>query len=104
MHQRTESVVFLGQTSQFQPFTGEENSQIFYSSTGIFLGMIWSQITAPSQFTNEQNFKKCCFLVLHCGENFMKIRAKITKLQIHENLHKNVNENMYSFTFLCKFS
>ena len=22
----------------------------------------------------------------------------------HEKLHKNVNENMFSFTFLCKFS
>ena len=22
----------------------------------------------------------------------------------HENLHKNVNENLFSFTFLCKFS
>ena len=29
---------------------------------------------------------------------------KIAKLQNHENLHKNVNENMFSFTFLCKFS
>ena len=25
-------------------------------------------------------------------------------LKTHENLHKNVNENMFSFTFLCKFS
>ena len=25
----------------------------------------------------------------------MKIRSKIPKLQIHENLHKNVNENMF---------
>ena len=33
------------------------------------------------------------FLVLHFGENFMKIRTKKTKLQMHENLHKN-----------CKFS
>ena len=50
------------------------------------------------------------FLVLHYGENFMKIRTKIAKLQMHENLHKNVNENMFSnesifsFTFLSKFS
>ena len=34
------------------------------------------------------------FLVIHFGENFMKIRTKI-KLQMHENLHKNVNENMF---------
>ena len=25
----------------------------------------------------------------------MKIRSKIPKLQIHENFHKNVNENMF---------
>ena len=35
--------------------------------------------------------------------NFMKIRTKIVKLQLYENLHTNVNENMFSFTFLCKF-
>ena len=29
---------------------------------------------------------------------------KTAKLQIHENLHINVNENMLSFTILCKFS
>ena len=34
----------------------------------------------------------------------MKIHSKIPKLQMHENLHKNVNENMLSFTFLCNFS
>ena len=44
------------------------------------------------------------FLVLHFGENFMKIRTKITKLQMHVNFHKKVNENMFSFTFLCNFS
>ena len=35
------------------------------------------------------------FIVLHFGENFMKIRTKIAKLKTHENLHKNVNENMF---------
>ena len=25
-------------------------------------------------------------------------------IKTHENLHKNVNENRFSFTFLCKFS
>ena len=30
------------------------------------------------------------FLVLHFGEYFMKIQTKIAKLQMHENLHKNV--------------
>ena len=43
------------------------------------------------------------FLVLYFGENFMKIRTKISKLQMHENLHKNVNENMFSFTFYAFF-
>ena len=33
----------------------------------------------------------------------MKIRRKIAKLQMQENLHKNVNENMFSFTFYAKF-
>ena len=31
----------------------------------------------------------------------MKFGSKIAKLQMHEKLHKNVNENMFSFTFLC---
>ena len=35
------------------------------------------------------------FLVGHFGENFMKIRSKIQKLQMHEKLHKNVNKNMF---------
>ena len=39
------------------------------------------------------------FLVLHFSENFMNIRTKIAKLQMHENLHKNVNENMFSFLY-----
>ena len=43
------------------------------------------------------------FLVLQFGEHFMKIRTKIAKLQMHENLHKNVNENMFSFTFYAHF-
>ena len=40
------------------------------------------------------------FLVLHFGENFMKIGTKILKLQMHENLHKNVNENMFPFAYI----
>ena len=43
-------------------------------------------------------------LALQFGENFMKIRTKIAKLWMLENLNKNVNENVFSFTFLCKFS
>ena len=53
---------------------------------------------------NEQKLTKMVYiipnvLVVHFGGNFMKIQAKIAKLQIHENLHKNVNENVFSFTF-----
>ena len=44
------------------------------------------------------------FLVLHFVGNFMKIQTKIAKLQVHENLYKNVNENMFSFTLLDKVS
>ena len=62
-----------------------------------------------SKFKNEQKPPKMVytipnFVILHFGENFMKIRTKIAKLPIHKNLHKKVNENMFSFTFLSKFS
>ena len=65
-------------------------------------------MSAPSQFKNELKLPKLLyiipkFFVLHFGE-IKKIQTKIAKLQMHENLHKNVNENMFSFTFLCKFS
>ena len=43
------------------------------------------------------------FFVLHFGEKIMKIRTKKAKLQMHENLHKNVNENKFSFTFYAIF-
>ena len=33
----------------------------------------------------------------------MKIGTKILKLQMHENLDKNVNKNMFSFTFYAIF-
>ena len=63
---------------------------------GIFLGLIWGQISALSQFKNEQKLPKMVhiipnFLYLHFVENFMKIQTKIPKLQMHENLHLNVN-------------
>ena len=82
---------------------------MYFGSPGIFLGLIWGQISIFSQLKNEQKLPKMVFiipnfLVLHFGENFMKITTKIAKLQMHENLHKNVNENMISFTFLYKLS
>ena len=33
----------------------------------------------------------------------MKIRLKIKKLEMHEKLHKTVNENTFSFTFYAIF-
>ena len=65
--------------------------------------------SAPSRFKNEQKLPIMVyiipkFLVLHFGENFMKIQTKIAKLQMHENLYKNMNKNMFSFMFLSKFS
>ena len=53
----------------------------------------------------SKNFQKMVyiilnFLVLHFGENFMRIRTKIAKLQMHENLHKNYSHfytNFYIF-------
>ena len=72
-------------------------------------GLIWSGISAFSQLRNKQKLPKMVdiipnFLVLHFGEHFMKIRTKIANFQMHKTLHKNVNQNMFSFTFLYKFS
>ena len=65
----------------------------------IVLGLIWGCILAPSEFKIEQKLPKMehiipNFLVLQIGENFMKIRTQIAKLQMQENSHKNVKENM----------
>ena len=72
--------------------------------SGIFLGLIWGRITAPSQLKNQQKLHKMVyiitnFIVLHFHENFMN-----TKVTDAWKLHKNVNENMFSITFLCIFS
>ena len=65
-----------------------------WNVSGSFLGLIW----APSQIKNERKLPKIVYtipnvLVPHFGEIFMKIGTKIAKLQMQENLHKNVNEN-----------
>ena len=75
--------------------------QIISSNLGIFLGLIWGRISAPSQFKIEQKLSKMVytipnFLVLLFGENFVKIQTKIARLQIHEHLHKNVNSHLYA--------
>ena len=61
----------------------------------IFLGLILGWIWAASQFKNEQKLHKMVyiipsFFVLHFGENFIKIKTKLAKLQMHENFYKNV--------------
>ena len=62
-------------------------------TSGIFLGL---------NSKMSKNFSKMVyiipnFLLLHFGEDFMKIQSKILKLQMHKKLYKNVNENMFSF-------
>ena len=71
------------------------NQLVFYilNNAEIFLGLIWGRLMASSQFKNEQKLPKMVyiihnFLVLHFGENFMKIRSKIPKLQMHKNCIK----------------
>ena len=39
------------------------------------------------------------FLVLQFGENFVKIHTKKAKLQMHEHLHKSVNETCFHSHF-----
>ena len=73
-------------------------------NSGIFLGLIWVRILAPSQLKIEQKLPKMVyiipnFLVLQFGENFVKIQTKIAKLQIHTHLHKNVNETGFHSHF-----
>ena len=80
---------------------------LFQLVAGIFLGQIWGRIWAPSQFKNFPQIMVYIIpnlLALHFGKNFIKIWKKILIqiLQMYENLHKNVNGNMFSFTFLWK--
>ena len=74
--------------------------------TNASVGQAWFQAEYwhPWAKTSQMVYIIPNFLVLQFGKNFMKIQTKIAKLQMHENLHKNVNENMFSFTFLCKYS
>ena len=75
-----------------------------------FPRLIWGQINAPSQLKNEQKLPKMVYIIpnyllLHFGENFMEIWSKIQNLQMHEKLHKNVNEFIHAFMqFVCKWS
>ena len=65
--------------------------------TGIFRDLFRGQISAPSQFKSEQKLPKIVSnsphsLAVQFGENSMKIRQKIAKLQ------------MYTFTQWCIYS
>ena len=50
--------------------------------TGLFLGLIWSQITAPSQFKNEQNLPKN-------GVYHSQVLSSTSWSKFHENPIKN---------------
>ena len=63
----------------------------------------------PFPLKNEQTLPIIVYIipnlfVLLSGENFIKMGTKLSKLQMLEILHKNVNENVFSFIFLYKFS
>ena len=80
----------------FHPFILREIYTISWSAAwaGIFLGLIWGRISASTQFKNEQKLPKIVyiipnFLVLHFGEKITKMRTKIPKKQMYENLHNN---------------
>ena len=68
------------------------SSGVIQLMPGLFLGLIWGQILAPSQLEMSKNFPKWCYIIpnffaLHFGESFMKICTQIAKLQMHENLY-----------------
>ena len=75
------------------------------SKAGIFLGLILVPNISPfTQLKNEQKLPKMVyiipnFLVLHFGENFMKMRTKIAKLKMDENLYKSVNHSHFYAKF-----
>ena len=55
----------------------------------------------PSQFKNEHKLPTIVYIfhnfqVLHFGEHFMKIGTKTPELEMHENLHKNMNSHFYA--------
>ena len=49
--------------------------------------------------TSQNGYIITNFLVLHFGENIMKIRTKIPKLQMHKKLPINVNEKGFIHIF-----
>ena len=56
----------------------------------------------PFSIKNEQKLPKMVFIipnffVLHFCENFMKIRTKRAKLQMHEHLYKNQGTKIFKY-------
>ena len=74
-----------------QEHTGVINN-VLYVLSEIFLGLNWGRISARSQFQNEQKLPKMDIIPSTFWWKFHE------KLQMHENLHKNVNENMLTLT------
>ena len=74
--------------------------------TGIFLGLLWGRILAPSQSKNElKNYQKHVVniipnsLALQFGSTFMKIRPKID-FYIHTLMHIFLS----NYTDQCKYT
>ena len=60
------------------PFFGLTGTMLASEGKGIFLGLFWGQISAPTQSKNEQKLPKIVnnisnSLALQSGENFRKI-------------------------------
>ena len=65
--------------------------------------LIWEEAFGSSKFSLKElnGFKS----ILEISSVYVKhLLLKLSFIKINENLHKNVNENMFSFTFLFKFS
>ena len=64
------------------------------------------QNVVSAQYLENQLIEFYQILYLHSSwqDLALKILTKKAKLALHEYLHKNANEIMFSFTFLCKFS
>ena len=76
----------------------------FYNMSGIFLGLIWGRISAPSQFKNEQKLPKIMyiipnFLVLHFGENSWKSEQKHQSYRCMKNCIKMWMKSFHSYFY-----
>ena len=79
------------------------------TGSGIFLGLIWGQISAPSQFKNEQKLPKFVYIIpnfsfLLFDGNFMKIQIKILKSQMHKICIKCERKPVFVHIFMHIFT